>query len=143
NLFPNLRDADWQWGGSAEQIEQTLRNGRKAVMIPWQAVLGDEGVANLADYVRTLAGGGAPGHAGETQYQQLCAACHGPSGDGNPALGAPRLNDAQWLYGGDASSVRNSIAQGRNGEMPAFGEKLDDLQIRLLVAWLLAPPVEP
>ncbi|MDY6981989.1 MAG: cytochrome-c oxidase, cbb3-type subunit III [Pseudomonadota bacterium] len=139
-LFPDLRDADWQWGGSAEQIEQTIRNGRKAVMIPWQAVLGDEGVANVAGYVRLLASGEAQGHAGATQYLQLCVACHGPSGDGNPALGAPRLNDAQWLYGGDEASVRMSIAQGRSGEMPAFGNKLDDLQIRLLIAWLMAPP---
>src|SRR5690606_5671681 len=74
-LFPNLRDADWQWGGSAEQIEQTIRNGRRAVMIPWQAVLGDEGVANVAGFVRTLASGGQPGHAGEMQYLQLCVAC--------------------------------------------------------------------
>lgn len=140
HLFPDLRDADWQWGGSAEQIEQTIRNGRKAAMIPWQAVLGDEGVGNVAAYVLTLANGGEQGHPGEMQYQQLCVACHGPTGDGNPALGAPRLNDAQWLYGGDVASVRTSIAEGRNGEMPAFGDKLDDVQIRLLVAWLMAPP---
>ncbi|MGV3592162.1 MAG: cytochrome-c oxidase, cbb3-type subunit III [Gammaproteobacteria bacterium] len=144
DLFPDLRNDDWQWGGSAEQIEQTIRNGRKAVMIPWQQVLGDEGVANVAGFVNLLAsGGGAQGHAGEAQYLQLCVACHGPTGDGNPALGAPRLNDAVWLYGGDEASIRKSIALGRNGEMPAFGEKLDDLQIKLLIAWLMTPEAAP
>ncbi|MEY4640906.1 MAG: hypothetical protein RLZZ227_900 [Pseudomonadota bacterium] len=138
NLFPDLRDAAWQWGGSAEEIEQTLRNGRNAVMIPWQAVLGDEGVAKVADFVSTLATGAMKGHAGEAQYMQLCVACHGPTGDGNPLLGAPRLNDASWNYGGDTTNVRASIALGRNGQMPAFGTKLDDLQIRLLVAWLVS-----
>jgi cytochrome c oxidase cbb3-type subunit 3 len=140
NLFPDLRDADWQWGGSAEQIEQTIRNGRVAVMIPWLQVLGEEGVNDVAAYIRTLNTGGAQGHPGAERYLQLCVACHGPSGDGNPVLGAPRLNDAYWLYGGDEAAIRVTIASGRNGQMPAFGAKLDDLQIRLLVAWLAAQP---
>jgi cytochrome c oxidase cbb3-type subunit 3 len=137
NLFPNLRNAEWQWGGSAEQIEQTIRNGRTAVMIPWQAVLGDEGVNNVAGFVQTLADGGAQGHAGQAQYLQLCVACHGANGEGNPLLGAPALRDDEWLYGGDEATLRATIAQGRNGQMPAFGTTLDDLQVKLLVAWLL------
>jgi cytochrome c oxidase cbb3-type subunit 3 len=136
NLFPDLRNADWQWGGSAEQIEQTIRNGRTAVMVPWQQAVGDAGVSELATYVLSLSTGALQGHPGQTRYMQLCVACHGPAGDGNPALGAPRLNDTVWLYGGDEASVSASIAQGRNGQMPAFGTKLDDLQIKLLVAWL-------
>lgn len=136
NLFPDLRDEAWQWGGSAEQIEQTIRNGRLAVMIPWQQVLGEQGVAEVAEFVRSLPAGGVQGHPGEARYMQLCVACHGASGDGNPLLGAPRLNDENWLYGGGEAQVRASIASGRNGQMPAFGTKLDDLQIRLLMAWL-------
>src|SRR6185295_1125961 len=38
-LFPNLGDAEWQWGGDATQISQTITQGRTAVMPPWQAVL--------------------------------------------------------------------------------------------------------
>jgi mono/diheme cytochrome c family protein len=34
--------------------------------------------------------------------------------------------------------VVESIANGRNGVMPAFGERLDATQIRLLAAWLKA-----
>jgi cytochrome c oxidase cbb3-type subunit 3 len=51
-------------------------------------------------------------------------------------LGAPDLTDADWLYGGDIETIRETIREGRNGIMPAFDEKLDDTQIRLLVAWL-------
>jgi mono/diheme cytochrome c family protein len=36
-----------------------------------------------------------------------------------------------------------SIANGRNGQMPAFGARLDDAQIRLLVAWLQAGARRP
>ncbi len=73
-----------------------------------------------------------------------CAACHGPDGAGNAMLGASALNDDVWLYGGSLDAIRTSIADGRMGVMPAFGERLDDTQIRLLVAWLSAgAPVAP
>ncbi|MBK6959902.1 MAG: cytochrome-c oxidase, cbb3-type subunit III [Gammaproteobacteria bacterium] len=139
NLFPNLRDGDWQWGGTPEQIEQTIRHGRTAMMPSWQAVLNDEGVRNVAGYVQTLATGAVENHPGQGQYMQLCVGCHGPTGDGNPLLGAPRLNDDIWLYGGSAAAVSQTLSQGRGGQMPAFGQRLDDLQIKLLVAWLARP----
>lgn len=136
NLFPNLRDDDWQWGGTPENIETTLRNGRMAVMTSWTAVLGQEGVSNVANYVQVLGTPAAEGHPGQAQYNQVCVACHGPEGLGNPLLGAPNLTDDIWLYGGDLETIRATINGGRNGIMPAFGQKLDDTQIHLLVAWL-------
>jgi mono/diheme cytochrome c family protein len=30
-----------------------------------------------------------------------------------------------------------TIAEGRSGIMPAFQERLDDTQVRLLVAWIM------
>lgn len=136
-LFPNLRDTDWLYGGEPEQIEQTIRSGRSGIMISWQAVLGDTGVNNVADFVSTLSTGtAAEDHPGRAQYMQLCVACHGADGAGNILLGAPRLNDDIWLYGGSIENIRHSISAGRNGKMPAFGEKLDDLQVKLLIAWL-------
>lgn len=142
-LFPDLRDADWLWGGEPAQIEQSIRGGRNGVMIAWQAVLGDEGVANVADYVLQLSADTATDeHPGRQQYMTLCVACHGPDGAGNVLLGAPRLNDDIWLYGGELADIRHTLAQGRNGVMPAFAGKLDDLQMKLLVAWLTRPEAE-
>lgn len=136
NLFPDLGDDVWQWGGSPEAIEQTLRGGRQAVMTGWAAMLGQQGVVNVADYVLVLGTPEAEGHPGQAQFNQVCAACHTQAGTGNPALGAPDLTDDVWLYGDDVQTIRQTIRQGRNGIMPAFGDHLDDLQIRLLVAWL-------
>lgn len=136
NLFPNLSDDIWQWGGSPETIEQTIRGGRTAVMASWEALLGQEGVANVANYVLALGTPEAEDHPGQAQFMQVCAACHGPEGKGNPQLGAPNLTDDDWLYGGDLQTIRRTIRFGRNGQMPAFGERLDDTQIHLLVAWL-------
>lgn len=136
SMFPNLHDVDWQWGASPEQIEQSIRGGRRANMIAWQAVLGDEGVNDVADYVVNLNEGVDDSHPGQPAYQQNCAACHGPDGAGNPILGAPRLSDDIWLYGGDIAAVTETLEQGRFGVMPAFGERLDDAQIKLLIALL-------
>lgn len=134
--FPDLTDDEWQWGGSPAQIEQSIRAGRTAVMVGWQQVLGDDGVSNVADYVLQLGQPAANGHPGQAQYNQFCVACHLPDGSGNAVLGAPSLVDNVSLYGNDADTLRHTIAIGRNGIMPAFAARLDDTQIRLLVALL-------
>jgi len=136
NLFPNLTDGIWQWGGSPENIEQTLLNGRVAVMASWDALLGQQGVTDVANYVLVVGTPEAEGHPGQARFNQICAACHGIEGTGNPLLGAPSLVDDVWLYGGDVETIRTTLREGRNGRMPAFGDKLDNAQIRLLVAWL-------
>lgn len=135
--FPNLTDDAWQWGGSAEQIEHTLRHGRQAAMPSLAAVLGEDGVRQVATYVQSMATIPGEMHPGRIKYVQFCVACHGDSGEGNPALGAPNLADDDWLYGNSLSEITVSIIDGRNGVMPAFGNQLDDVQIRLLTAWLM------
>ena len=134
--FPNLVDDEWQWGGSPAQIEQSIRSGRNAIMVGWSQVLGDDGVENVAAYLGTLGTATADGHIGQQQYNQFCIACHGADGSGNPVLGAPSLADDVWLYGNDEVALRESIAVGRMGEMPAFAARLDDTQIKLLLALL-------
>ncbi len=136
--FPNLMDDEWQWGGDPAQIEQTIRIGRQAVMVGWQAVLGDDGVSAVARYVSNLGNDSETleEERGKAIYGQNCIACHGASGEGNILLGAPSLADGVWLYGGSIEDIERSIAFGRGGVMPAFDDRLDDTQIRMLVAWL-------
>ena len=139
NLFPNLTDREWQWGGETAQLEQTITAGRQAVMPPWQAALGDAGVAAVADYVISLSRveRGRIGLAeGKRLFDIYCIACHGADGGGLAALGAPPLNDGSWLYGGSTLDVRKSIALGRNGVMPSFAGRLEPAQIKMLVALL-------
>ena len=140
SLFPDLTDDDWQWGNSPAQIEQSIRIGRTAAMVSWTQVLGgDEGVARVASYVRALGTDEATGHPGQAQYNLFCIACHGPTGGGNVALGAPNIADDIWLYGDSDEAIHSSIADGRSGQMPAFGDRLDETQIKLLVALLTKP----
>lgn len=136
NLFPDLTDASWQWGGSETDIHTSLTQGRTAAMPAWRA-LGDDALNALTDHVVALSRGTAdPTSQGAQLFASTCSACHGQDGGGMPAMGAPALNDDVWLYGGEPAQVRDSIARGRNGVMPPFGERLDETQIKLLVAWL-------
>ena len=136
--FPDLTDDDWQWGGDPAQIEQTIRGGRQAAMVGWQAVLGDTGISEVAGYVQQLGQDAQvpETHAGKANYDMFCVSCHGPTGEGNILFGAPSLVDEVWLYGGSTQDMETSISLGRRGFMPAFDDRLDDTQIRLLLAWL-------
>ena len=137
--FPNLADDIWQWGGSPEQIEQSIAQGRQAAMPPWGAALGEDGVKAVATYVRSLSG--KPGDpaliaAGKEKFQTLCVACHGPDGKGNPMLGAPDLTDDYWLYGGIQEAIETSIRNGRMGVMPAHKDLLSPERIHVLAAYV-------
>jgi cytochrome c oxidase cbb3-type subunit 3 len=65
---------------------------------------------------------------GQKLFLNNCAQCH--ASDGGGSRGFPNLTDRDWLYGGDAKAVVQTIANGRNGTMPAFGEalKADDIK---------------
>jgi cytochrome c oxidase cbb3-type subunit 3 len=140
--FPNLTDAVWHWGGSADAVLETVRNGRQAAMPALGATLGGEiGITETAVYVQSLAGqkvDAAFAAAGKARFAGICAACHGAEGKGNPALGAPDLTDDYWLYGADLTSIRETIVKGRNGMMPAHAPILGETRSRLVAAWVLA-----
>ena len=54
---------------------------------------------------------------GQRLFLTYCSQCHGSGGQGGK--GFPNLTDHLWLFGGDPDSIRQSIDQGRLGEMPA------------------------
>jgi cytochrome c oxidase cbb3-type subunit 3 len=139
--FPDLTDSVWHWGGSADEILATVTGGRQAAMPPMEQVLGPTGLTETAVYVMSLSGrAGDPAliAAGRKRFAGICAACHGPDGKGNPAMGAPDLTDGYWLYGGDYDAVRASIAHGRQGMMPAHEPLIGRTRARLVAAWVYA-----
>lgn len=140
--FPNLRDGLWAWGGEPDTIKATILNGRNGVMPAWALPLGgDDAVADVAEYVISLTGRKAETarlKSGQEKFQTFCVACHGADGTGNTAFGAPNLTDAVWLYGGSREAIRASIADGRQGQMPAHGEFLGEDKVHLLAAYVLS-----
>ena len=138
--FPNLRDNDWLYGGTPEQIEASIMHGRNGVMPAWEGPLGGaEGVNQAAAYVMQLAGRDVDedlAAAGKTKFDTLCVGCHMPDGTGNVALGAPNLSNNIWLYGGSPRSIKESIAKGRSGKMPAHSEFLGKAKSHILSAYV-------
>ena len=138
--FPNLRDGDWLYGGTPEAIKQTIMYGRQGAMPSWEAALGgDKGVDQAANYVRKLAGLSFDeklAAEGKQKFETLCAGCHMADGTGNVAMGAPNLTDNIWLYGGSPRAIKQSIAKGRNGVMPAHAEFLGEAKVHILAAYV-------
>lgn len=138
--FPNLADDAWQYGGSPEAIKASILNGRQGMMPPMAAAVGDEqAVQQVAAYVLSLSGRDAPAdqaEAGQAKFQQVCAACHGQDGTGNTAIGAPNLTDDAWIYGPTMASIKQTINNGRQGQMPAWKERLGEDRSHVLAAYV-------
>ncbi|MES2579587.1 MAG: cytochrome-c oxidase, cbb3-type subunit III [Pseudomonadota bacterium] len=144
--FPDLTDNDWLYGGSPEQIKETITHGRNGVMPPMAAALGTaDDVKNVANYVLSLSG--SMHHSGRAGLGQkkfaICAACHGADGKGNQSIGAPNLTDNIWLHGaGEAAIIRRinegiqRISRGKGSGMPAQDERLSEEQIHILTAYI-------
>jgi cytochrome c oxidase cbb3-type subunit III len=137
--FPNLTDHDWLHGGSPEKIQETITNGRIGMMPPMAAVVGNaEDVKNVANYVLSLSGSmydsGRAG-LGKPKFA-ACAACHGPDGKGNQAIGAPNLTDNIWLHGAGEAAIIKRINEGKVNQMPAQAGKLTPEQIKVVAAYI-------
>jgi len=137
--FPNLHDTDWLYGGDPATIETTIREGRNGVMPPLgDAIGGEQGMKEMANYVRSLSGLSHDAALAETAKPKfaICAACHGPEGKGNQAIGAPNLTDKVWLYGSGIENISEGISLGRNNRMPAQLERLGEAKVHLLAAYV-------
>jgi cytochrome c oxidase cbb3-type subunit 3 len=138
--FPNLTDGAWLYGGTEEAILHSIRNGRAGAMPPMaDAVGGEAGVANMVEYVRSLAGLEHRPEMAEAAKASwaVCAACHGMDGKGNTALGAPNLTDDAWLYGTGREVIAETITYGRQNQMPAQLPLLGEERSRVMAAYVL------
>jgi cytochrome c oxidase subunit 2 len=106
----------------------------------------DAWLAALPTFGEARALAAADPHAGAARYA-VCTACHGDSGEGNPALNAPRI------AGQDAGYVQRQLHAFRDGlrgahERDAFGAQMrafaamlpDDAAIRDLSAYVESLP---
>jgi cytochrome c oxidase cbb3-type subunit 3 len=148
--YPNLNDDDWLWGGTLDQIMQTIqfgaRSGHGKTHEGQMLAFGKDGtlkadeIVTVANYVRSLSGlATRPGYdakAGARIFADNCTACHGEQGKGSQELGAPNLTDKIWLYGSDEAAIIESITNGRAGVMPAWVGRLDPSTIKAMAVYV-------
>ena len=137
--FPNLADADWLHGGTPEKIKETITKGRMGMMPPMAAAVGSpDDVRNVAHYVLSLSGSphdSVRAQLGKAKFA-ACAACHGPDGKGNQAMGAPNLSDDIWLHGWGENAIVAMVTGGKTNQMPAQEGKLTEAQIHVLASYV-------
>jgi len=148
--FPNLNDDDWLWGGTLDQIMQTIQYGARSghaethqgqmLAFGKDGTLKPDQIVTVANYVRSLSGlSTRPGYdaaAGTKIFAENCAVCHGDNGKGNQDLGAPNLTDKIWLYGSDEATIIETVTNGRAGVMPAWAGRLDPVTIKAMAVYV-------
>ncbi|MCY1665258.1 cytochrome-c oxidase, cbb3-type subunit III [Rhizobium sp. SL86] len=88
--------------------------------------------------------------AGAAAFKVNCVQCHGSGAAGG--AGYPNLNDDDWLWGGSAEAIHQTIAHGiryaddadtRISEMPAFADILKPEEIRQVAAYVVSLTGKP
>ncbi len=153
--FPSLADDVWIWGGALGDIEHTIRVGVRAEhpdsRFSAMPAYGRDGlltpaqIADVAEHVITLGPAAArltpdtsAAARGAMIFAQQCAMCHGATGAGDRAIGAPSLRDDIWLYGGERADILAQINLGRGGVMPAWERRFDPGLMRALAVYVFA-----
>lgn len=148
--YPNLNDDDWLWGGDVATIHQTLVHGVRqpgddATRMSQMPAFGRDGiltpaqVQDVVSHVRVISAQEKPSGSsqrGAEIYAANCVACHGASGEGDRAFGAPKLSDAIWLYGGDRKALTQTVTNARYGVMPSWGTRLDPVTVKMLATYV-------
>jgi len=149
--YPNLNDDKWLWGGTLDQIQQTITygvrsgndNARVSQMPKFgiDSILTPDQINDAAEYVLSLSKlphDAAAAERGNAIFHGDggCIACHGEEGKGNQEFGAPNLTDNIWLYGGTKDAIKHQIETGHGGVMPAWVDRLDPATIKKLAIYV-------
>jgi len=149
-LYPNLADDAWLWGGSYQNIEATIRHGRKGNMPGFKASLSAQQIDSVAEYVLSLSGtkvNAATAAKGKEVFEGAggCFACHTQAGTGQIAMGAANLTDKVWTIAdvqgaktlADKKAVVKAIvSKGVSRDMPAWQDRLSDADIKMLTYYV-------
>jgi cytochrome c553 len=111
---------------------------------------GPQGVADVADYIRSLEMRGAAGtgsgedlELGERVYASRCARCHGPDGRGDGDRYIPRIESQHYGYlVRQFQSIKDGRRQNADPEMAALAAELEPREVVAVLDYLsrLDPP---
>jgi cytochrome c oxidase cbb3-type subunit 3 len=90
----------------------------------------------LALPVEEIAADPAVRKMGMRLFANNCAQCHGA--DARGAYGFPNLADDDWLYGGDAATIKLTLENGRQAAMPAWGSIIGDKGVADVTQYVLS-----
>ena len=146
--YPNLNDDDWLWGGTVDQIYQTIAHGirydadedtRSSMMPAFGDILEPDQIKQVAAYV--ISSSSTPSdpalvEPGKVVFAENCAACHGDNAEGIQDFGAPRLSDGIWLKASTEAEIASQIRNPKHGVMPAWVGRLGEPTIKQLAVYV-------
>ncbi len=158
--IPDLTDHDHLYGsGQVAEIEQIVLHGIRSgdprgwhlaampgyaqpLPYPSEPAIKPLSPTDVADVVKYLRRGHATEPVAAARGRAIydgrgaCWDCHGPDGAGNPAIGAPNLNDTIWLYGGTSAALTATLERGRAGNCPAFARVVSPVEARSVAVYV-------
>lgn len=90
----------------------------------------------LALPVEEIAGDPKVRKMGMRMFGNNCAQCHGADAKGS--YGFPDLTDDDWIFGGSPADIKNSISNGRQAAMPAWGSVIGDQGVEDVTSYVLS-----
>ena len=126
-LYPGLGSWKGMLGWSqVGQLNEEIARAEKQYGPLYEKFAATE-IATLARSPEALA-------VGQKLFLNNCAQCH--ASDAAGSRGFPNLTDMEWLWGGSPEAIKHSIAEGRTGMMPAWGEALGSERIKDLAHYV-------
>ncbi|MCU7812550.1 MAG: c-type cytochrome, partial [Candidatus Thiodiazotropha sp. (ex Notomyrtea botanica)] len=135
----------WLYGGTIDNIQQTVTMGRKGIMTAHGKILSDTEIDSLAKAIEAGNPSSDPNFT-----QKGCIACHGMDGKGMAVLGSANLTDGIYRFmpaDGETllDSIKDTIKYGvndvtepktREAVMPPFGDRLSKDDIKKLAVYV-------
>jgi cytochrome c oxidase cbb3-type subunit 3 len=148
--YPALAAGAWLWGGTLEDIQQTVTHGirsadpdaRQSQMPRFgiDGVLKPEQVQQVTAFVWATFWGhptaGQDVSAGARIFADNCVQCHGDKGQGNREVGGPRLASQIHLHGSIEETILDQVTLPRMGVMPNWGARLDPATIKAVALYV-------
>jgi cytochrome c oxidase cbb3-type subunit III len=151
---PNLAKNAWLYGGDPVAVEHTILYGIRSghpkahnvtdmpALVRSGQISADDArdVVELLESLASVPHDSQMAERGRAVYygKGNCFDCHAADARGVTDYGAPALTGPIWLYGGDRSTLYQSVLDGRHGICPAWVDKLTPSQIRSLTLYLVS-----
>ncbi|MEN9658892.1 MAG: hypothetical protein RL571_2357 [Pseudomonadota bacterium] len=118
-LYPGIWGGAWKWTSSNQYGKEVVHADSKYQLL--YDKYSKMPIASISKNQDAM-------DMGKRLYLTYCIQCHGA--DARGAKGFPNLTDGDWLYGGTPEKILGSIANGRHGQMPAFGAVFGEEKVK-------------
>lgn len=125
-LYPGIWSGMWKWTSTGQHSNEVKEaNSKYQHLYDKYSAMPIAAVAENKD----------ANDMGKRLYLTYCIQCHGA--DARGAKGFPNLTDGDWLYGGTPEKILETLNNGRQGIMPAWGAVFGEEKVKDVANYVL------